>query len=116
MAGRKPAKPVVDRAGFAALLADVKGRIQTAQTRAKVPRAVAQMSSSPKMPQPVAPAKSGLPDGYGPAFGENMRVFAAAWPDAAIVQRALHKLPWSVNVKLLDAAIAADLKELGYGG
>lgn len=32
-----------------------------------------------------------------------MRAFAAAWPDAAIVQRALHKLPWGVNVELLDA-------------
>lgn len=32
-----------------------------------------------------------------------MRAFAAAWPDAAIVQRALHKLPWGVNVTLLDA-------------
>lgn len=120
---------------------------------------------------PAAPAKSGLPDGYGPAFGDirrrieaarlkavldanatmidlywriggvilarqvaegwgakvidrlsqdlraafpdmsglsarnlkYMRAFAAAWPDAAIVQRALHKLPWGVNVELLDA-------------
>ena len=34
MAGRKPVKTVVGRAGFAALLADVKGRIQNAQTRA----------------------------------------------------------------------------------
>jgi len=34
MAGRKPAKAAVDRAGFTALLADVKGRIQRAQVRA----------------------------------------------------------------------------------
>lgn len=32
-----------------------------------------------------------------------MRAFAAAWPDAAIVQRTLHKLPWGVNVELLEA-------------
>lgn len=32
-----------------------------------------------------------------------MRAFAAAWPDPAIVQRALHKLPWGVNIELLDA-------------
>lgn len=32
-----------------------------------------------------------------------MRAFAAAWPEPAIVQRALHKLPWGVNVELLDA-------------
>ena len=32
-----------------------------------------------------------------------MRAFAAAWQDEAIVQRTLHKLPWGVNVKLLDA-------------
>jgi len=34
MAARKPTLALADRAGFAALLADVKGRIQTAQTRA----------------------------------------------------------------------------------
>jgi len=32
-----------------------------------------------------------------------MRAFAAAWPKLAIVQRALHRLPWGVNVELLDA-------------
>jgi predicted nuclease of restriction endonuclease-like (RecB) superfamily len=32
-----------------------------------------------------------------------MRAFAEAWPDPAIVQRALHKLPWGVNLELLDA-------------
>lgn len=32
-----------------------------------------------------------------------MRAFAAAWPERAIVQRALHKLPWGVNVELLEA-------------
>jgi len=32
-----------------------------------------------------------------------MRAFAASWPDPEIVQRALHKLPWGVNVELLDA-------------
>jgi hypothetical protein len=31
------------------------------------------------------------------------RGFAAAWPDLALVQRALHGLPWGVNVELLDA-------------
>ena len=34
MAGRKPNTAVVGRSDFAALLADVKGRIQAAQTRA----------------------------------------------------------------------------------
>ena len=34
MAGRKPKSAAVDRSDFAALLADVKGRIQAAQTRA----------------------------------------------------------------------------------
>ena len=34
MAARKPTQALVDRAGFAALLTDVKGRIQTAPTRA----------------------------------------------------------------------------------
>ena len=32
-----------------------------------------------------------------------MRAFAAAWPEPTVVQRALHKLPWGVNVELLDS-------------
>lgn len=28
----------------------------------------------------------------------------SAWPEPEVVQRALHKLPWGVNLELLDAA------------
>jgi predicted nuclease of restriction endonuclease-like (RecB) superfamily len=41
--------------------------------------------------------------GLSPRNLKYMRAFTAAWPDLAIVQRALHKLPWGVNVELLDA-------------
>jgi len=34
MAGKKPKKTAVAHSGFAALFADIKGRIQSAQTRA----------------------------------------------------------------------------------
>lgn len=52
-----------------------------------------------------ADLREAFPDmsGLSPRNLKYMRAFAAAWPDPAIVQRALHKLPWGVNVQLLDA-------------
>lgn len=52
-----------------------------------------------------ADLRAAFPDmsGLSPRNLKYMRAFAAAWPDPAIVQRALHKLPWGVNVQLLDA-------------
>jgi predicted nuclease of restriction endonuclease-like (RecB) superfamily len=49
--------------------------------------------------------RTAYPDmrGLSPRNLKYMRAFAAAWPEPAIVQRALHKLPWGVNVELLDA-------------
>lgn len=40
-----------------------------------------------------------------------MRAFAAAWPDAAIVQGGLAQLPWYHPVALLDKRDTADLRE-----
>ncbi len=49
--------------------------------------------------------RQAFPDmsGLSPRNLKYMRAFAAAWPDLAIVQRSLHKLPWGVNIELLDA-------------
>lgn len=44
------------------------------------------------------------------AIAEHMRAFVAAWPDPTIVQRALHKLAWGVNVELLDAVKAPKVR------
>ena len=52
-----------------------------------------------------ADLREAFPDmsGLSPRNLKYMRAFAAAWPDMATVQRALHKLPWGVNLQLLDA-------------
>ncbi len=51
-----------------------------------------------------ADLREAFPDmaGLSPRNLKYMRAFAAAWPDPAIVQQALHKLPWGVNLALLD--------------
>jgi predicted nuclease of restriction endonuclease-like (RecB) superfamily len=52
-----------------------------------------------------ADLREAFPDmsGLSPRNLKYMRSFAVAWPDPAIVQQALHNLPWGVNVHLLDA-------------
>jgi hypothetical protein len=40
--------------------------------------------------------------GISPRNLKYMRAFAAAWPDAAIVQRAVAQLPWRQNIALLE--------------
>ena len=70
--------------------------------------------------------------GLSPRNLKYMRAFVAAWPDREIVQRVVAQLPWRQIIALLerlddsrlrqaeaaklDAAITANLKELGYGG
>jgi predicted nuclease of restriction endonuclease-like (RecB) superfamily len=56
--------------------------------------------------------RAAYPDmnGLSPRNLKYMRAFAAAWPEPAIVQRALHKLPWGVNVELLDAVKEAKVR------
>lgn len=51
-----------------------------------------------------ADLRDAFPDmsGLSPRNLKYMRAFAVAWPDPAFVQRALHNLPWGVNVQLLD--------------
>jgi predicted nuclease of restriction endonuclease-like (RecB) superfamily len=40
--------------------------------------------------------------GFSPRNLKYMRAFAAAWPDAAIVQRVVARLPWRQNIALLE--------------
>ncbi|WP_102142463.1 PDDEXK nuclease domain-containing protein [Mycobacterium hubeiense] len=48
--------------------------------------------------------------GFSPRNLKYMRAFAAAWPDLAIVQRTVARLPWRHNVALLDKLDTADLR------
>jgi len=51
-----------------------------------------------------ADLREAFPDmtGLSPRNLKYMRAFAAAWPDRAIVQRAVAQLPWRTNLALLD--------------
>jgi predicted nuclease of restriction endonuclease-like (RecB) superfamily len=51
-----------------------------------------------------ADLRAAFPDmqGLSPRNLKYMRAFAAAWPDEAIVQRAIAQLPWRQNIALLD--------------
>lgn len=40
--------------------------------------------------------------GFSPRNLKYMRAFTAAWPDAAIVQRVVARLPWRQNIALLE--------------
>jgi predicted nuclease of restriction endonuclease-like (RecB) superfamily len=52
----------------------------------------------------AADLRKAYPDmhGFSPRNLKYMRAFAAAWPDAAIVQRAVAQLPWRHNIALLE--------------
>jgi predicted nuclease of restriction endonuclease-like (RecB) superfamily len=51
-----------------------------------------------------ADLRDAYPDmqGFSPRNLKYMRAFAAAWPDARIVQRLVAQLPWSQNITLLE--------------
>jgi len=48
--------------------------------------------------------------GFSPRNLKYMRAFAAAWPDAEIVQRSVAQLPWRHNIALLDKLDDPDLR------
>ena len=54
--------------------------------------------------------RNAFPDisGFSRANLMNMRVFAAAWPDAAIVQQSVGQIPWGHNVLLLQKLRSQD--------
>jgi predicted nuclease of restriction endonuclease-like (RecB) superfamily len=52
----------------------------------------------------AADLREAFPDmkGFSPRNLKYMRAFAAAWPDAEIVQRVVARLPWRQNIALLE--------------
>lgn len=51
----------------------------------------------------AADLRAEFPDarGFSSANLRYMRAFAEAWPDSAILQRVVGKLPWGQNIELL---------------
>lgn len=108
-------------AGYAAWLADIKTRVQSARSRAAL-AANAELvglywhigndilqrqqtaSWGDKVLQRLASnLRAAFPEmkGFSLANLKFMRAFAQAWPDAAIGQQAVSQLPWGHNVMLL---------------
>ena len=107
--------------GYAGWLADLKGRIHTAQQRATLAvnrelvllywqigrdilaRQAAQGWGAKVIERLAHDLRAAFPEmkGFSRANLMYMRAFAQAWPDAAIVQQAVGQLPWGHNVVLL---------------
>lgn len=107
---------------YAALLASIKSRIQTAQVRAAV--AVNRELALLYWGIGTEITRRQKADGWGTKIIENlgrdlkrsfpemrglsprnlkyMKAFADAWPDESIVQQLVAQLPWGHNVRLLD--------------
>lgn len=107
--------------GYADWLADLKGRIHTAQQRATLAvnrelvllywhigrdileRQAAQGWGAKVIERLAHDLRAAFPDmkGFSRANLMYMRAFANAWPDAEIVQQAVGQLPWGHNLVLL---------------
>ena len=108
--------------GYADWLADLKGRIHTAQLRAtlavnrelvllywQIGRDIlarqAKQGWGAKVIERLAhDLRTAFPDmkGFSPRNLKYMRAFAEAWPDAEFVQEVLAQLPWYHQLALLD--------------
>jgi len=108
--------------GYADWLADLKGRIHTAQQRAtlavnrelvllywQIGRDIlarqAKQGWGAKVIERLAhDLRTAFPDmkGFSPRNLKYMRAFAEAWPDAEFVQEVLAQLPWYHQLALLD--------------
>lgn len=108
--------------GYADWLADLKGRIHTAQQRAtlavnrelvllywQIGRDIlarqAEQGWGTKVIERLAhDLRAAFPEmkGFSPRNLKYMRAFAQAWPDAEFVQQAVAQLPWGHNLVLLD--------------
>ena len=108
-------------AGYADWLADLKGRIHSAQQRATLAvnrelvllywqigrdilqRQAAQGWGAKVIERLAQDLRAAFPEmkGFSRANLMYMRAFAQAWPDAAIVQQAVGQLPWGHNLVLL---------------
>ena len=109
-------------AGYADWLADLKGRIHTAQQRATLAvnrelvllywhigrdilaRQAAQGWGAKVIERLAHDLRTAFPEmkGFSRANLMYMRAFAEAWPDAGIVQQAVGQLPWGHNLVLLS--------------
>lgn len=119
--------------GYADWLADLKGRIHTAQQRAalavnrelvnlywQIGREIlarqAEQGWGAKVIERLAhDLRAAFPDmkGFSPRNLKYMRAFAEAWPDGEIVQQAAAQLPWGHNLVLLDR-LKASTERLAY--
>ncbi|MCW5262697.1 DUF1016 domain-containing protein [Verminephrobacter eiseniae] len=108
--------------GYADWLADLKGRIHTAQQRATLAvnrelvllywqigrdilaRQATQGWGAKVIERLAQDLRAAFPDmkGFSPRNLKYMRAFAEAWPDAEFVQQAAAQLPWGHNLVLLD--------------
>lgn len=113
---------------YAALLASIKERIQTAQVRAavavnhelvflywgigsEISRRQKQEGWGTKVIDNLArDLKTSFPEmqGFSPRNLKYMKAFAEAWPDEAIVQEPLAQLTWFHNLTLLEKLKARD--------
>src|SRR6266851_857388 len=104
---------------YAQFLADLKGRIRTAQLRASLAvnrelvllywqigrdildRQERESWGAKVIDRLAADLKGAFPDmkGFSPRNLKYMRAFAEAWPDEAIVQQLVAQIPWGHNVR-----------------
>jgi predicted nuclease of restriction endonuclease-like (RecB) superfamily len=109
--------------GYADWLADLKGRIHTAQQRATLAvnrelvllywqigcdilaRQAAQGWGAKVIERLEQDLRTAFPDmkGFSPRNLKYMRAFAEAWPDAQFVQQAVAQLPWGHNLVPRDS-------------
>lgn len=129
----KPASLIPAPQGYADWLADLKGRIHTAQQRAalavnrelvglywQIGRDIlarqAEQGWGAKVIERLAhDLRTAFPEmkGFSPRNLKYMRAFAEAWPDGEIVQQAAAQLPWGHNLVLLDR-LKAPTERLAY--
>ncbi len=119
--------------GYAGWLADLKGRIHTAQQRAALAvnrelvslywqighdilaRQAEQGWGAKVIDRLAHDLRTAFPEvkGFSPRNLKYMRAFAEAWPDAEIVQQVAAQLPWGHNLVLLDR-LKAPTERLAY--
>ncbi|MGH7041487.1 MAG: DUF1016 N-terminal domain-containing protein, partial [Acetobacteraceae bacterium] len=113
--------PPVSPVGYAVWLADLKARIRATRLRTALAvnselvglywqigrdireRQAARGWGAKVVDRLAADLRAEFPDsrGFSAANLRYMRAFAAAWPDPAILQRVVGKLPWGQNIELL---------------
>lgn len=116
--------------GYADWLADLKGRIHTAQQRATLAvnrelvllywqigrdilaRQATQGWGAKVIERLAQDLRAAFPDmkGFSPRNLKYMRAFAEAWPDAEFVQAVLAQLPWYHQLALLDKLPAPEAR------